>query len=741
MFDNLLANPSTRRTEIQVLAATISQPGLTSSISKPRLLDRVKAVEDDDFYPRTPFCFIQGDEETLSLLHPEGTFKLIWDMTIFLIMIYQAIYVPYVLCFSIVEGPDVVYLEFAVALVFMADIAISFNTGLFLKGALVEDRVLIAKTYLKFWFWLDIISSFPYDWVLTGDPFQPPELDGSKVSKVPRLIRLFKLMRFFRLFRLLRLAKLKKLMMRLEEYVPNNALVMIFLLFKLLCVVFFIAHLAACFWYYISFQEGLEENVTWVKEFEIRSSRSLEPIDYYLAALYWAFATMSTVGYGDFVAYTTNERLYATLCTVVACGMFAYTVGSIGSIVSKSSAYENSHRQSVVSVNAYMKSCALPSSLQFRVRRYLEYRWEHEKANTLDEDAILHLLSEPLRDEIYANIHGKLVRRCKLFDRFGPYFIMQFTKLLKTEIFAPGDTIFDENERSYKIYFVVNGLVDIYHKKSNSSFTELRKNGFFGDISFFSGHPRTASARCIMFTDLLAVDRNDVTSLLQKTPEVERIWENIRQRCVDLDFTALEIRCFLCKHVGHVALMCKAGILSFDNEDVKKAWIEGRGKAASVKVSKASQPKILRKTKKQKADRYKVANTFGVERDMQSIYSENSALRRKVLKFVSSRDRKKYSTEASSELADVSPAFGLERGVQNLDLVYSSHESSSSEEYASNRSRSFSFDFVSSRKNSRTPMDRRKGSMDDSRTELIDRLEAQRPEDDTLFELVQECDV
>lgn len=696
MFDSLLANPSTRRSEIQALAASISQPGLNNS-SKPRLLERIKAVDEDDFYPKTPFCFIPTEISLCSfrVIHPESTFKMVWDLMIFVIMLYQAIYVPFVLCFAVIEDSGMMFLEFTVTLIFMLDILLNFNTGMFLKGNLIDDRKLIAKDYLKFWFWLDLVSSFPYDWVLTGNPFEPAEIEGSKISKVPRLIRLFKLVRFFRLFRLLKLAKIKKVMMKIEEYVPNNYIVMIFLLLKLLCVVFFIAHLAACFWYYISLQESLEQSDTWVSQFEIRSSRSLTAFDYYIAALYWAFATMSTVGYGDFVAHTTNERIYATLSMVLACGMFAYTVGSIGSIVSKSSADENSHRESVVSVNSYMKNFNLPSDLQFRVRRYLEYRWEHDKSNTMDEEAILQLLSEPLREEIYANIHGKLVRRCKLFDGFGPNFIMQFTKLLKTEIFAPGDSIFDEKERSYKIFFVVSGLVDIYHKKSNSSFIELRKNSYFGEISFFTGHPRTASARCLVFTDLLAVERAEITSLLQKSPEAERFVETIKLRCADLDFTALEVNCFLCGRLGHVALMCKTAILNYDNEDVKKKWIEWRSKAASVKVTRSTQPKFVRKAKRPRGEHYNVIHTFGVERQANQMYAENTTLRRKVRKFTKGL-RKKISTEASSDVSpsiyDIDESRMHEVEQANFDVIYSSHESSSSESN-SPRSRSLSFDY------------------------------------------------
>ena len=46
------------------------------------------------------------------------------------------------------------------------DIAITFNTGFYSRGALVMNRKKIAKNYFKFWFWLDIIASVPYTWFI-----------------------------------------------------------------------------------------------------------------------------------------------------------------------------------------------------------------------------------------------------------------------------------------------------------------------------------------------------------------------------------------------------------------------------------------------------------------------------------------------------------------------------------------------------------------------------------------------
>lgn len=45
---------------------------------------------------------------------------------------------------------------------------------------------------------------------------------------------------------------------------------------------------------------------------------------------------MSTIGYGDIIPCSTPEKIYVMISMIAACGVFAYIIGSIGSIVNRS---------------------------------------------------------------------------------------------------------------------------------------------------------------------------------------------------------------------------------------------------------------------------------------------------------------------------------------------------------------------------------------------------------------------
>jgi hyperpolarization activated cyclic nucleotide-gated potassium channel 2 len=548
-------------------------------------LPRLHTIKEEDLFPQDHLDTQHTPWLTWGVLHPEGWFHIVWDLTLMSLLIHQAFYVPYQICLSVPVDSATQQFDVIVNVVFMTDILVSLNTGVLEKGSLVMSRVRIARSYLRFWFWLDILASFPYDWVINGGPLIVPHEDSNQATKVPRLLRILKMVRFFRMLRLLRLAKLRKLMMQIEEVISNSFIVTAFLLIKLLVVVFFIAHLTGSFWYYVSASESLEHPVTWITTFEVQSRRTLDYEDFYIAALYWAFTTMATVGYGDFVPYTAIERLYAILCMIVACGMFAYTVGSIGNIVAKQSQASTEQRETVLRTNAYMRKGNLPRELQFRIRRYLDFKWDAEEDHFMDEESVLSMLSDPLRNEVSAFIHGDIIKTCPTILGFTDSFVQQLTKTFRSVIFAPGDSIIEEGQLSFELYFIQSGIVDVFHRGSNTTFQELNKGSYFGEIGFFTGHTRWASVRCLLFTSLLSLRIEELKELVKKNPEAEDYLEGVRERCKDGNYSSLEVNCYLCAKKGHVALRCEMAIVNLDNAVTKKKWLQNKLVRKTVRVN------------------------------------------------------------------------------------------------------------------------------------------------------------
>lgn len=542
------------------------------------------------------------------IFHPESPTRLAWDIIMLVLIIYQALTIPYFVCFNDDYTPLLNHLDISLTFVFFMDIFITFNTGFYHKGSLIMKRREITIEYLKFWFWIDLIATFPYNWFVEG--FNVDKSSEDTTSSAPKVLKILRVFRFLRILRLLRLAKLKKILIKIEDFIASNTLANFFVFIRLLSMVFFIAHWTACFWFFIGYQESLTHPISWIISVDIKDKSNFEQ---YITSLYWAFTTIATVGYGDITPITLNEKLFTMMTMIMSSGVFAYTVGSIGSLISKQNASENSYREKVVAVNSYMKKKRLPKDLQFRVRRYLDYIWEVKKKQRLDEKQVLSLLSEPLRDEIYARINANLIKSCPVFKvAYESYFIAQLTRTIENETYAPGDVIFAEGEISSKIYFVMNGRIKIFHQATNSIFKELSSKDYFGEIAFFTGANRSASAKCVEFVDLLSLIRVNFLSLLEKFPEAQEYTQNIQKKCEGGNYTSLYINCYICEEVGHVAAKCKNFLINLDQEESKNNWLENRDGLKTVRINPHKfLPNYQRKGKKKTKGIYNGRNIVG----------------------------------------------------------------------------------------------------------------------------------
>merc|ERR1719387_1092995 len=69
---------------------------------------------------------------------------------------------------------------------------LSFRTGYIHGGHLIMDPHKIARHYLSFWFWIDIMANLPWEYLVGGfmDKASRKTIKMMKWMKLPRLLRL-----------------------------------------------------------------------------------------------------------------------------------------------------------------------------------------------------------------------------------------------------------------------------------------------------------------------------------------------------------------------------------------------------------------------------------------------------------------------------------------------------------------------------------------------------------------------
>jgi len=85
----------------------------------------------------------------------------------------------------------------------------------------------------------------------------------------------------------------------------------------------------ACLWFFQAKLSNFPSDC-WVHAEDLIDA---DPGRQYLVAFYWAFQTLTTVGYGDVTVGTDLEKILAVCWMIFGVGFYSYTIGNMTSMI------------------------------------------------------------------------------------------------------------------------------------------------------------------------------------------------------------------------------------------------------------------------------------------------------------------------------------------------------------------------------------------------------------------------
>ena len=375
---------------------------------------------------------------------------------------------------------------------------------------IVVDPRKIARNYLKGFFFVDVIATFPFGLVLSHPAI-------GLTNKVGKFGRLPKLLKFLRAAKLLKLMRLQQFISRLEtEYNIHHGVAR---MVKVISLVFLVTHVVACFFYLIGLSGGNDdEDGGWI----YREMYHDKPVaSRYVASMYWAFSTLTTVGYGDISARTPQEQAFSMMMMLTGVSWYAIIVSSMSSIMSTFDAQNKAIRDKMLSVNAFVRSAKLPLPLAQRVRSYFEFRSSQRTflmSDHFNADALLEELGSALRTDILLHLERDLIAKIPFFAGKVPQFVADTISMLQPMVFQVGDTIVREGSQADEMYFLVRGRATVLY--GEKEVLTIEAGSYFGEIGCIMGGIRRASIKAVTVVELQALSRRNLNILLNEYPEV-----------------------------------------------------------------------------------------------------------------------------------------------------------------------------------------------------------------------------
>ncbi|KAK7501568.1 hypothetical protein BaRGS_00006999 [Batillaria attramentaria] len=457
--------------------------------------------------------------------------KFYWDLFMLVLLIANLIILPVAISFFNDDlSTHWIVFNCMSDTVFFLDIVINFRTGIILNDfadEIILDPKKIAKHYVKSWFFLDLLSSIPMDYIfLMWDSeanFNQLFHAGmkSRMDASPywqgRALRMLRLAKLLSLLRLLRLSRLVRYVQQWEEFLAIAGKFM--RIFNLICLMFLLGHWNGCLQFLVPMLQDFPK-ASWVAIEELQDAHWAEQ---YTWALFKALSHMLCIGYGRFPPQNMSDTWLTILSMLSGATCYALFLAHTTTLIQSFDTSRRLYNEKFKQVEEYMIYRKLPRSLRQRITDYYEHRYQ---GKMFDETTILSELNECLRYEVVNHNCRSLVASVPFFTNADGAFVSEVVSKLRFEVYQPGDYIIKEGTMGTQMYFIQEGIVDIITSDGEVA-TSLSDGSYFGEICLLTNARRVASVRAETYVHLYSLSVDHFNDVLERYPVMRRTMESV----------------------------------------------------------------------------------------------------------------------------------------------------------------------------------------------------------------------
>ncbi len=424
------------------------------------------------------------------MIHPESRKKRTWDFYVLVISIFAAIEVP----LSIVFLDEIKTLSFIgailITLTFTVDIVLRFYTGYRSQGKIITDKKKVAETYLKGWFFVDLLAALPIGLLLFS-------------LRLPNES-------FLHLFRLLVLLKLMRVRPTLQKIGGTSVNPAILRLFLLIFWILLAAHIVSCGWIFLN-----------------EYSPEMPLVSRYIESFYWTITTLTTIGYGDITPEGNIQILYVIFIEILGAGMYGLVIGNIANLIANIDIAKTQFKEKLDKVNTFLKYRNIPSDMQKKINDYYNYLWESRRG--YDETSVLEDLPAPLQESVALYLNKDIIEKVPIFKGASSELIKDIIMNMQPVVFTPGDNIVKAGEVGFDMFFISKGSVDVLSVDEQTRYATLTDGQFFGEIALLLSTPRTATIKAREYCDLYRLDKETFDRILTRYPSFKQNIESLAE--------------------------------------------------------------------------------------------------------------------------------------------------------------------------------------------------------------------
>eukprot|EP01038_Epipyxis_sp_PR26KG_P008961 gene8961-12083_t len=457
------------------------------------------------------------------IIPPYHPVKIVWDIIVAFFVIYSMIVVPWRVAtnYEAKHGDNSPYILDQVTIgIFGLDIIFNFRTAYMdeKNDILITSWRKIARNYISFWFWLDIISTIPFFAIAQA-------LHGNRsVVGFLRQLRILRVLRLYKLFNSTTFYKgLDK--MSIDPLVVNLAF--------LLIEIGYFAHLVACLWLWLGHRGAISierlnsktdpypVEYTWLMVFQGENQFLISSsyIEQYITAIYWTIITMLTIGFGDIHATNNAERIFSIFTMLSGGVIFGALISQVTKLLENRNPQARAMKDKLDELHSYLDGLDIPFELKVRAKSSYEYYLT--KKSSLAESEVFNQLPKKMLMKLVLQLYKDDIEAIHLFKTADKDFILPLIinsrpiEANKKEIIVNYGDVCDD------IFFITSGIVRLFtHDGIHKIIVGYAKEGnFFCDFEYHKNSLAVVSYEAASNCHILAISYQTINNAILESSE------------------------------------------------------------------------------------------------------------------------------------------------------------------------------------------------------------------------------
>ncbi|KAI8825844.1 uncharacterized protein EV422DRAFT_575725 [Fimicolochytrium jonesii] len=449
------------------------------------------------------------ERATKFYLIPEGDFMRVWEEVMVFVAIVNAILVSFMAAFQY-HSTAAWVVSYIIDILFVADMYIKFHIAYLVGGFWVVFPAEMALHYLRSWeFIFDVLINFPVD--IVAFAYVGKSYGQTKLS----LVRLWKYLRTGRIIIYFR---------RQESKLHASFRTQVVKFISYLVV---LTHTVACIWFTIACSGEIDWPMDLTTSCSVESwmlkSRDIDFVDLglgevYIACIYWAVITMTTVGFGDVRANNASERVFAMFTAFCGIMFYGYINGTITSTLSNMDSRRVAYQQRLDAVKQYMTDRDMDPDMKERVLIYYDYVWERNRG--IDVRGLFVDMPSTFKQEVALSLNNQIIDNAIIFKECSIGFRRMIAIDMKLFLFTANEYVVHRGDLGLEMFFITQGRIDIYATEDLRRPTaSLIEGAYFGEFCVVLGSRHEYSARAVCNTDIYVFSKDDLEHAFQAYPE------------------------------------------------------------------------------------------------------------------------------------------------------------------------------------------------------------------------------